>query len=71
MKKEISIDMTGIWELAIFVVIIFLVLKLTKLITWSWVWVLSPLWIAMSIWFILFLVLVILMVTDKLRDFLD
>ena len=62
--------MTGIWELAIFVVIIFLVLKLTKLITWSWVWVLSPLWIAMGIWFILFLVLVILMVTDKLRDFL-
>ena len=25
--------------------IIFVVLKLTKLITWSWWWVLSPLWI--------------------------
>jgi hypothetical protein len=26
--------------------LIFLVLKLTKYITWSWVWVCSPLWIA-------------------------
>jgi len=26
--------------------IIFLVLKLTKLITWSWWWVFSPLWIS-------------------------
>jgi hypothetical protein len=25
--------------------IVFVVLKLCKLITWSWVWVLSPIWI--------------------------
>lgn len=25
--------------------IVFIVLKLTKVITWSWWWVLSPLWI--------------------------
>ncbi len=25
--------------------IIFIVLKLLKIITWSWLWVLSPLWI--------------------------
>lgn len=25
--------------------IAFIVLKLTKVITWSWVWVLSPIWI--------------------------
>ena len=25
--------------------IVFIVLKLTKVINWSWVWVLSPLWI--------------------------
>lgn len=26
--------------------IIFVVLKLCKVITWSWVWVLSPIWIS-------------------------
>lgn len=27
---------------------IFLVLKLTKVITWSWLWVSSPLWIPLA-----------------------
>lgn len=36
--------------------IVFIVLKLCGLINWSWVWVLSPLWI----WFIVFIVLVII-----------
>lgn len=29
--------------------IAFIVLKLTKVITWSWIWVLSPLWISLAI----------------------
>ena len=29
--------------------IAFIVLKLCKVITWSWVWVLSPLWISFAI----------------------
>lgn len=29
------------------VTIVFIVLKLLGLITWSWLWVLSPLWIGM------------------------
>ena len=29
--------------------IAFIVLKLTHVITWSWVWVLSPLWISAGI----------------------
>ena len=33
--------------------IIFLVLKLCKLIEWSWWWVLSPLWIGVVIYLIL------------------
>lgn len=28
------------------ITIAFIVLKLTKVIAWSWVWVLSPLWIS-------------------------
>jgi len=35
--------------------LIFLVLKLTDLVDWSWVWVTSPLWIAFSILFIKFI----------------
>ena len=30
--------------------IIFVILKLTHVIHWSWVWVLSPLWIPLLIW---------------------
>lgn len=38
--------------------IVFLVLKLTKVITWPWVWVLSPIWIE------LILVVVIILILD-------
>lgn len=30
--------------------LIFIALKLTHSIAWSWVWVLSPLWIGFVIW---------------------
>ena len=43
--------------------IAFIVLKLTKVIAWSWWWVLSPMWIPLAIavltvivWFILYLI---------------
>ena len=39
MKLDFSINM--VWVLAI----IFSVLKITDTITWSWWWVLSPIWI--------------------------
>lgn len=35
--------------------IVFIVLKLTHLITWSWLWVLSPLWLGFILVFILVL----------------
>ena len=35
--------------------IIFIVLKLCGLISWSWVWVLSPLWISIILGIILYL----------------
>jgi len=44
--------------------ILFIGLKLTNYIDWSWWWVLSPLWITgMIITFILMIVLVIYLVT--------
>lgn len=39
--------------------IIFVVLKLAGLITWSWVWVLSPLWISMALYTVLIVIMAI------------
>lgn len=39
--------------------IAFIVLKLTKVITWSWWWVFAPLWIPVGIGVIIFLVALI------------
>ena len=36
--------------------LIFIVLKLSGLITWSWMWVLSPIWIQLVIVLLIFLV---------------
>lgn len=34
--------------------IVFIILKLCKVITWSWLWVLAPLWIPLGIAVVLF-----------------
>jgi hypothetical protein len=33
--------------------ILFIALKLTKVIDWSWWWVLSPLWIGVALWLVI------------------
>lgn len=38
------------------VFIVFLILKLVGVITWSWLWVLAPLWIPLALGVALFLV---------------
>lgn len=38
--------------------IVFIVLKLTGYIAWSWVWVLSPLWIGIVIWLVIFAIII-------------
>lgn len=43
MKRKESISLGGNTTTTIFV--IFLILKLTNVINWSWWWVTSPLWI--------------------------
>ena len=37
--------------------IIFIVLKTTKVISWNWLWVLSPLWIGLIVAILLLLVM--------------
>lgn len=48
--------------------VVFIVLKLCKVITWSWVWVLSPLWISLIIWGVILLVWVITLLIIKKLD---
>lgn len=47
---------------------IFLVLKLTGYITWSWFWVTAPLWMPFSLFFIIFLAVVVLMAIFTSKD---
>jgi membrane protein YdbS with pleckstrin-like domain len=49
--------------------IIFITLKITGIITWSWVWVLSPLWISSALVIVTLLFLVIIgMICEKKED---
>ena len=41
--------------------IAFVVLKLCKVINWSWVWVLSPLWISWALVILLLIIMFIIM----------
>ncbi len=50
-KSSTGIGFVGLLQ------IVFIVLKLCKIITWSWFWVLSPLWIEIIILGIIFILL--------------
>ena len=44
-------------EITSVLTIVFIVLKLIGVITWSWIWVLSPLWIGFALWLIVFIII--------------
>lgn len=53
--------------------LIFVVLKLTGLINWSWLWVLSPLWIGFAVVLVLmvlflFFCMIVSLINDFIRD---
>jgi len=41
--------------------IAFIVLKLTNYISWSWIWVLCPLWISLSVVLLIILIIAIVL----------
>lgn len=45
--------------------IVFIALKLCKVIDWSWLWVLSPLWISMGLGIIALVITLILYIISK------
>ena len=58
MNKETNVNANGIgfWGL---LGIVFITLKLLGIINWSWLWVLSPIWIPFAIWFVLIVVILV------------
>lgn len=59
MSKESSSSSTGIGFTGL-LTIVFIVLKLTGYIAWSWWWVLSPIWISVVLVVVIFIVLILL-----------
>ena len=57
-----SIGFTGL------LTILFIALKLTGVIDWSWVWVLSPLWIPFAIFLVIVVIAMIIMMVIALLD---
>lgn len=56
-KNSSSINISGLFSTLL--IVLFIYLKLTEQINWSWVWVLSPLWIS-AIFVILIIIIFIL-----------
>jgi len=62
---NINIDFSGLWEVAIFVTIIFLILRLTNLIAWAWWWVFSPVLAVLGLWLVVALVVIITVISSR------
>lgn len=62
-KKEKTSSNKGV-GFAGFLTIAFIVLKLVGVISWSWVWVLSPIWISIALAVVLIVVAAILDAID-------
>lgn len=47
----------GFMTVGLITTLLLTILKLTKVINWSWVWILSPIWIVVGLEFLAFVVL--------------
>lgn len=59
MNKENSSRMGCGSLLAVLLTVVFVTLKLCNVITWSWWWVISPVWIYAAIWLLLIIIVAI------------
>ena len=60
--KEFQKEVRGTLETLL---LIFIVLKLTNLIDWSWVWVLAPLWIPACLVIVGIIIYLIIFICNK------
>ena len=65
MNNDIKYSSSGFPFFSI-LTIIFIVLKVLDIITWSWVWVLSPIWIGTICYVIVCIIVIILLKKDIL-----
>lgn len=56
MKQSSSVALGDGMNFSSVLLLIFIVLKLTHVIHWSWWWVLSPLWIGFSVTLLVFII---------------
>lgn len=54
-----KVNVTLTWPMGTILTLIFIVLKLTGHINWSWWWVLSPVWIGLAL--VLLIILIMLL----------
>lgn len=66
MKREISVSISIGGSFSSLLAIAFIVLKLCHVIEWSWLWVLSPIWITFGIG-ILLIIIGLIVFAIKLR----
>lgn len=64
-KKTVTVSGIGFTGL---LTIAFIVLKLCKVITWSWVWVFAPLWIPVAVVFAIMIIYLIVVVIGMAID---
>ena len=57
--SEKTTQATGIGFCGI-LAIVFIVLKLMKVIAWSWLWVLAPLWLPTVLWLLVMFICILL-----------
>lgn len=60
-NNEIQYNASGV-GFAGLLAIAFIVLKLTGVITWSWLWVLSPIWISFALSIVILLVVAVVLI---------
>ena len=67
MENDTTIVSSGGIGFSSALTLIFIVLKLVKVIDWKWIWVLSPLWISAGIGIIFLIILLIVILVNKRR----
>lgn len=65
MARTTSISSSSGVGFAGLLTIVFIVLKLTGVIAWSWVWVLAPLWVGAILFVAFFLLMLVLIIASQ------
>ena len=65
MPNSTTRQASGGLGLAGVVLVVFIILKLTGLVGWPWLWVLAPLWIGAGLWLLVLIVGAVVLVVKR------